>query len=437
MRYPQAMTDASAPAARIPGIDFVRGMALLGITFVNVQMFAAPFERMLRPALPEGVSSLGVAFQWFNLTFCAGKFYPLFSLLFGVGLAIMLESAVRRHASFGWTFARRLLMLAMFGILHVLLLWYGDILLMYAVVGVIMIPLARRSVAALSITAGGFFVVGVLGAALFAALGEMGAGTASPETAPAAAAGSESLWEILRTYQPGKTGMDPRLTAFEHRAFAEGPFVEAMALRVFFYVFSMVFLAVVMVWQIAACFCAGAALWKVGFFRGATPRLERAMIWLGVLVGLPLQVAGAWATMHDTEAYHGIAMLLKQVGGPMVSAAYLALGLRLAARFGDAGPVRAVASLGAMGLTGYLGVSLLMSFTMQHWGLGFFDSVPMEWWWVLVPGVWLAMVAFASLWSGRFASGPLEWAWRSFPRLEMVPLRRRSLGRVGVGSGEG
>ena len=74
MRYPQAMTDASAPAARIPGIDFVRGMALLGITFVNVQMFAAPFERMLRPALPEGVSSLGVAFQWFNLTFCAGKF---------------------------------------------------------------------------------------------------------------------------------------------------------------------------------------------------------------------------------------------------------------------------------------------------------------------------------------------------------------------------
>jgi hypothetical protein len=125
-----------------------------------------------------------------------------------------------------------------------------------------------------------------------------------------------------------------------------------------------------MVWQIAACFCAGAALWKVGFFRGATPRLERAMIWLGVLVGLPLQVAGAWATMHDTEAYHGIAMLLMQVGGPMVSAAYLALGLRLAARFADAGPVRAVASLGAMGLTGYLGVSLLMSFTLQHWGLG-------------------------------------------------------------------
>jgi hypothetical protein len=56
------MTDASAPAARIPGIDFVRGMALLGITFVNVQMFAAPFERMLRPALPEGVSSLGAGF---------------------------------------------------------------------------------------------------------------------------------------------------------------------------------------------------------------------------------------------------------------------------------------------------------------------------------------------------------------------------------------
>jgi uncharacterized protein len=431
MQYPSAMSTpvlspfTAAATGRVVGIDFVRGMALLGITVVNVQLFAAPFERLLDPALPDGVSAMGAAFQWFNITFCAGKFYPLYSLLFGVGLAIMLESAVRRGASFGWTFARRLLMLALFGLLHVLLLWYGDILLLYAAVGIIMIPLARCSARTLAIAAGVSFTVGVLGACLFALLGMMAAGAESADApTQAAGAGSEPLWEILRTYQPGSVGMDPRLNAFEQRVFREGPFVEAMALRVFFYVFSTFFMALIVVWQVAACFCAGAALWKAGFFAGRTPRLERAMVWTGLLIGLPMQIAAAWLMMHRGEAAYGAATVLMQVGGPMVSMAYLALALRWATRQADSGSVRAVARLGAMGLTGYLGVSLLMSFTMQHWGLGLFDSVPMEWWWVLVPGVWLAMVAFASLWSKWFAAGPLEWAWKSFTHLKRSPMLR-------------
>lgn len=424
MQYPPPMTEPSPTLSRIGGIDFVRGMALLGITFVNVQMFAGSFERLMRPALPEGVSSLGAAFAWFGMTFCAGKFYPLYSLLFGVGLAIMLESAVRRGASFGWSFARRLLMLALFGILHILLLWYGDILLLYAIVGVIMIPLARCSARALAFTAGGLFLVGVLGAALLALLAMIGAGAKPPEAPEATSAAAQSLWEILRTYQPGETGMDSRLKALEVRVFGEGPFVEAMGMRVFLYLFSMVFMSLVIVWQVAACFCAGAALWKAGFFGGKTPRLERAMIWIGLGVGLPMQVAAAWTSLRSEEAYNALGVLLMQVGGPMVSLAYLALGLRLASRFASSGAVKAVSRLGAMGLTGYLGVSLLMSFTMQHWGLGLFDSVPMEWWWVLVPGVWLAMVAFASLWSKWFAAGPLEWAWKSFTHLKRSPMLR-------------
>lgn len=428
MQYPCAMsTPTLSPApsnGRMVGIDFVRGMALLGITVVNVQSFAAPFERLVRPALPEGVSPMGVAFQWFNLAFCAGKFYPLYSLLFGVGLAIMLESSIRRGASFGWTFARRLLMLALFGLLHVLLLWYGDILVLYAAVGIIMIPLARCSARTLAMAAGVFFAIGVLGATLLAVLGAVGAAAQSPATSQAAVAGSDSLWDILRTYQAGTTGLDPRLTLLEHRVFREGPFGDAMAMRAFFYLFATLFMALIILWQVAACFCAGAALWKAGMFTGRTPRLERAMIWTGVLVGLPTQAVAAWATMHANEAFHGVGMVLTQIGGPIVSAAYLALGLRAAARFADAIPVQAVARLGAMGLTGYLGVSFLMSFIMQHWGLGRFDAVPMQWWWMLVPGVWLTMIAFATIWSRRFAAGPLEWAWRSFTRLEAVPLLR-------------
>lgn len=424
MQYPSDMT-ADTSGSRLIGIDFVRGVALLGITFVNVTMFASSFEWMVQPALPEGASWLAAAFHWFSTTFCAGKFYPLYSLLFGVGVAMMIESARRRNASAGWMLARRFAMLALMGVLHLLLIWYGDILLLYAMVGMAMIPLARCSARTLAAVAGGCFTLGIFGTLIFVVLTLMGGQEASPTPDAVAPASAGSLMEILRTYQPGNTGFDPRLGEYERRVFAEGSFGQAVGLRFFLYLFTMAFSLLIVVPQVAACFCLGAALWKGGLFAGAMPRFERWIIGLGALVGLPAQLVVAWAMAKpEAPSLHAGAMLLVQVGGPFVSLLYLVVGLRVAARFRDAAWVRAVAGLGSMGLTGYLGVSFLMSLLMQHWGLGLFGSVPMEWWWALVPGVWLVLLAASVVWLTRFRTGPLEWAWKSFTRLEMLPLRR-------------
>lgn len=423
MHYSSPM-NAEAAAPRVLGIDFVRGVALLGITFVNVMLFASTFEGLMRPSLAPDASAAAVAFHWFNATFCAGKFYPLYSILFGVGVAIMIESAMRRGVSSGWMLARRFVMLAFLGVLHLLLIWYGDILLLYACVGMAMIPLARCSARTLAMVAGGCFVVGIIGTLILAALTLIGGQQASPQP-DAAAPAAGSLMEILRTYQAGNTGFDPRLGEFERRVFAEGPFVQAVGFRLFLYLFTMAVSLLIVVPQVAACFCLGAALWKSGLFAGAMPVLERWIIGLGVTVALPSQLLVAWAMAKpEAQSLYAGAQILIQACGPVVSLLYLVIGLRVAARFRDAAWVRSVAGLGSMGLTGYLGVSFLMSLLMQHWGLGLFGSVPMEWWWALVPGVWLVMLAFATLWSRRFASGPLEWAWKSFTRLEMPPLRR-------------
>ena len=124
---------------RVLGIDVARGVALLGIFLVNAQLFSQPFGAVFEIKIPSEEGWPSVAAYWFTNIFCGGKFYPLFSLLFGAGLAMMYQSAVAQGRSFGWTYARRLAWLAVIGMLHLTLLWYGDILLIYASIGVLMI----------------------------------------------------------------------------------------------------------------------------------------------------------------------------------------------------------------------------------------------------------------------------------------------------------
>ncbi len=85
-----------ATMERIAGIDTARGIALLGIFFVNAQLFGQPFAKVLEPNAPASEGWLSHIVYWFTSIFCTGKFYPLFSILFGVGLAMMYQSSVRR-----------------------------------------------------------------------------------------------------------------------------------------------------------------------------------------------------------------------------------------------------------------------------------------------------------------------------------------------------
>src|SRR5262245_52711564 len=126
-------------AERIDAIDFVRGVALLGILLVNVATFFSPFGEFISPRaarewpLHDQLARLGVT------AFCTTKFISTFSMLFGFGLLMQAQRAEAAGRS-AWGFAgRRLGALAVFGLLHGLGLWYGDILLLYAVLGVFVV----------------------------------------------------------------------------------------------------------------------------------------------------------------------------------------------------------------------------------------------------------------------------------------------------------
>ncbi|MBL8889700.1 MAG: DUF418 domain-containing protein [Planctomycetaceae bacterium] len=414
-----------ATVTRVQGIDVARGVALLGIFLVNAAMFGQPFGAIFEPVAPVNEGWASVAVFWFTKIFCEGKFYPLFSILFGAGLAMMFESARRDGRSFGWCYFRRLVILGSFGIAHVVLLWYGDILLIYSLIGLWMIFLGRCSARVLLSVAGGVYGFGVLMMLGFVALSSLG-GSIEPVSKPMPAADTalEQYMAVLQDWNTTEP-YDSRVIDIEREVNRNGPFLAAMVVRVFNYLFASVFTILVMFWVILPCFCLGAALAKAGYFHDSNSRWRRRLIWTGMIIGLPLSIASVVASQNLGSWWgHLFATAGMYVGGPLMGLMYLSAILL----FVEAGKCsfvhRPLGRMGQMALTCYLLESLLMTAVMAHWGLAKFgDNTWFErFGWVL--SIYLIILVFANLWMSRFQIGPLEWLWRFGTHLRKPKLQK-------------
>lgn len=375
--------------------------------------------------------------------FCTGKFYPLFSILFGAGLAIIYDSTRRSGRSFGWIYFRRLVVLAMFGIAHIVLLWYGDILLLYAGVGIAMLLLGRASPKVLLWVAAIVFSISLITSLGFSALSALGdAGSSAEEiefdvtgeqietTARPMPEGNspiEKLGKVLMDWD-GSEQFDSRATELEQEIQSQGPYWNAILLRIFLYAFSLVYYLSITIWVVLPCFCIGAVLTKTGFFRNAESRWRRRLIVLGFTIGLPISVLADYAYGYSDEfLWSAIYMLGTNIAGPMLALAYLSTILVLVERRPQNPIAAAVGQLGRMGLTGYLLESILMSALMSHWGLAWFGTTT----WIQRAGivivVYLVILLLANVWMRSFRYGPFEWLWRSLTYLQWQPIRRQGV----------
>jgi uncharacterized protein len=414
-----------ATTTRVQGIDVARGVALLGIFIVNAQMFGQPFGTIFEPHAPVEEGWLSVAVYWFTKIFCEGKFYPLFSILFGAGLGMMFESARRDGRSFGWTYFRRLVILGMFGIAHIVLLWYGDILLVYSLIGMLMIALGRLSPKVLLSIAAGVYGFGILMMLAFVALSSVGGtGEIVEKPMPAAETTLEQFFLVLNDWNTTEQ-YDSRLLEIERTIGKEGPFLTALTVRLFSYLFSSVFVILVMFWVILPCFCVGAALMKSGFFHDRNSVWRQRLIWSGLVVGLPLSIASVVASQNLGSWWsYLLAFGGTYVGGPLLSLMYLSAILMLVETGRLIWLTTPLAQMGRMALTCYLLESLLMSVVMAHWGLAKFGDNTWSERFVWLIGIYFIILIFANLWMSRFQMGPLEWVWRVFTYMKLPRLRK-------------
>lgn len=373
-----ARSDPSlAPREALP--DQLRGIALLGIVVVNMPFLAfgmGGFNEASTPGFADRVTEFGI------VAFAQGKFYLLFSFLFGYSLTLLLRSrgagALRRYR-------RRLLGLAILGLAHATLFFIGDILISYSVLGLGLLWFVNRSDRTAII---GAILTYLLSVALFAVVV-----LATPSGNAAVEAG---LVSDIRSADAALLG------SFADAARSRLQLLpEALGVQV------------VLNWSLAfAMFLLGLVAGRHGLL--AHPERHH-QLWLGlllvaVILGLPGGLASATLATDTgaTERQEVLAVAIGFVTAPFLSAGYLAVAA-LATRTRLS---RLTEPAGRMSLTGYLGESILLAAIFCGWGLGLLGKLTAFPALLVALTIWMALEVFAKIWLSRMRYGPFEWALR-------------------------
>jgi len=382
-----------ASAERIELLDMLRGIALFGIFLVNFNHDYLAESR----SLIDRVARMAIDFC------CEGSFYPLFSFLFGLGFALQLQRSATRGGAFDRTYLRRLAVLFGIGIAHSILLWHGDVLWRYALLGVPLLAIGRLRSRAVLVLAGLSFAGAVVSDQIVS--------RQTPNTLPAASATG-----LATAAAPAETNLGPA----ERYTIQHGSYRELVGLHVR------------MVWQQARHLYRDSWLFLIlsmfllGLLAGrerilAQPGEHRALLrrilWGGLCVGLLGNFLDVVAPSLATRgllpwAFTGL-HAVKWIGDPGLSCGYGA-GVTLLVT----GDVRwrrrlsPMATVGRMALTNYLCQSLTMLLLMAGFGLGlafrfgYALAIPVK---VSIFGL---QVVASRWWLARFQFGPMEWVWR-------------------------
>lgn len=391
------MTDL-APVqeqSRIKSLDVVRGLALLGILAVNAAFFAAPFQATQNPLLAPIAIDQSTLWSWFVMhVFFEFKMITLFSMLFGA--SIYLVGGERSDKDRGKVLHRRLAWMVLFGLIHGALIWYGDILLTYALTG-LLVMCAR------SWRAGTLFIVGailiVLSTAVFSGMG------AAMQYAP-----PESLQEMReQMWAPPAEEIERMIAAYQ------GDVVSATGANIDKWLMFLGYLPILII-RTAGVMMVGMALFKTGFFSGKSPYWVYALMALigaAALAAVAWQAWINWTLRFDFVHMMGAGNFANSALSPFISLLYASLLIMLV----KAGALRfltePLAAAGRMAFTNYIAQSLIMT-TIFYGGRGFglWGEVDRPTLWAIVLAIWALQLIWSPLWLSRFKMGPLEWLWR-------------------------
>lgn len=379
---------------RVDVLDAVRGAAVLGILFVNIESLSGYtfVPAAERASLPLG--EWNAAAELLVAIVVEGKFYALFSLLFGIGFAVFVQRAQARGADAVRLFRRRLTGLLLIGLAHTLLIWFGDILVTYAVLGFGLIPFLRKDDGVLLRWAAALLL---LPAALYA-LGGLAALLVTP---PAVGGPDGGLPPVLAdAVEQCRSGSYPQVVE------ANVVLTVANALRRL----SLMFFP-----RVFAMFLIGLYVGRLGLLTNvekyARP-LRRIALW-GGLAGLPLSITAAIAPERLPAA---AALLVEGVANSLaIPALTLSYAAVLCLLFHRSPPLmRAFAAAGRMALSNYLLHSIAGVVVFYGLGFGLFGRVSLPIALGLGVAFFALQIAASQAWLSRAAFGPAEWLWRMF-----------------------
>jgi uncharacterized protein len=390
---------------RIAVIDILRGFALLGILLMNMEAFSSPLD----------LSFTGIDPHWQGADYWAdaaiyvlvqGKFFTLFSLLFGAGFSVMAQRADLAGRAFAPFYLRRSAALLLIGLCHALLVWSGDILVIYALISVLL--LACREAPRSWLPAMG--AISYLGAAaLVMVLGALMSWMASMEHTQAPL--REAIAQAEQTIE------------LQRQAYAHGSWAQAVGQRLHDLgaMLSGIFVIgpeVLGMFLIGSWFARSGALAEPERFA----RLYARLRWVALPSGLVLMLGSAvwhpYQAPGTLDLAGGVAYAISALAGLLMCLGYLAWIVHWRAR------LQVLAPMGRMALTHYIGQSLVCTWVFYGYGLGAFETMPRLWQIPFALALFAVQVAISHAWLRYFRFGPLEWIWRAMTYLQWPPLRR-------------
>ena len=389
-------------------LDSLRGFALLGICLANYPEFSLYSFLKTAPKSEFPTAAIDYITQWFLYIFIDGKFYTIFSLLFGIGFSIILENNRKRGANGILIFYRRMFFLLLIGLAHLILIWSGDILMLYAIVGMTL-PLFLRckdktiltwALIFLSFPVIIDYVCQFTGVYLSSKLVE---------------------WQWLLCDRFGITEenfaywlRDAETYGDMHNFLLMGA-VERM----------QEFVDGNRYFKVLGLFLIGFWLGRNKMFARMEEfksQLKKICRW-GLCLGLPLSVVYAWSAMHGKLFGFGTHSLFYFFSVYLTSFGYIATFCLLYLRHKEDNFWKIMAFPGRMALTNYIGQSVIGVLIFYGVGLGIGANTGLIYGELIALTVFIFEIAFSSCWLQYFKFGPLEWIWRCLTYLKLFRIK--------------
>jgi uncharacterized protein len=385
----------TAANERIVTLDIIRAFALFGILLVNMRFFSTPAIQAEMVGSSFSGNLLDTVSTWFIFIFAEIKFVSMFSMLFGIGFLLFMERGEEKGINVKKFFKRRLLVLLMFGLIHIFFFWYGDILTFYALLGFILFFLKGKQPRSLKRAAIITWSIIVTFFMLMA---------------------SFMYFAKIETTQEQQALMENEVNRIAE-VYSHGTFVEILQQRIndiSIIAVGNIFLFGV----ILTMFFFGMYFWKTGIFTNTAENLDRIrritkrMLMVGVL-GLILASLGKFFIDGGNSPWYFVKYGGLFISGPSISIFYvMSILLLLQNKDRLAKATTFLQPVGKMALTNYLMQTLLCTTIFYSYGLGLFGSVGPFGGILITLGIYSLQIVYSYFWMKRFRFGPMEWLWR-------------------------
>ena len=435
------MSDLAVPAPvevapvsaadRISSIDVLRGTALLGIAIMNIIFSGIPMAADWNPKVSGGATGLNLAAFMAQYILFDGKFRGIFSIMFGASSYYLVTRAVDRGAGIqaAEVYYRRILWLMVFGMVHAYLIWHGDILYPYALLGLILFPLHKARPKWLLVTAGlciaamtTYSIIGGVHTQNVHRLAmEAEKATAEHKTLTDEQKAAQTEWDGMRKYlNPSKDDLKK-----EHDMYSRGYFnlVAKRAALVKEWHGTPFYLNG---WDMFTMMLIGIAFAKTGVL--AAKRSTRFYSWMmaaGYAIGLPIGSTAAWLAYRNgfEPLQNTFVFTTYQTARIAMTLGHMSALLLICKSGLLAALQRRLAAVGQMAFSNYIAHSLIYGFVFYGYGLNLFDKLQRYQLYYVVLGMWVFSLIASPIWLAHYRFGPLEWCWRSLTYWKRQPMR--------------